>query len=288
MLTLSGKAKMHKTVPGWVSKVFSGLLLLALVGLTVNVVLNRTVLSSNYLDAQLKKADAYHKLSVAITDELVQNTVSANPDLGAKVQSIITPEVLEQRIPGALEQLENYLKNGGTAPQLDVSDLVAQARAAGVDIPADSSLDKPIALGQAGSYKIQPPSETVKLVNTLTIVAAVVLGATLVLVSWLRRDFRPLAAVATLYGTIFVILALLLWFVPDLLASRIHFAAANVFANVGQEVATAIAKDVAKQFGTIGAISLAIGIPAWIILAKLQKSRKVLVLPGAQNGSRSK
>lgn len=267
-----------KTVPGWVSKVLSGLLLLALVGLTVNVVLNRTVLSSGYLDVQLKKADAYHKLSVAITDELVHNTTSMDPELSAKVQSIITPEVLEQRIPGALEQLEDYLKNGGNAPQIDVSDLVAQAQAAGVQIPAETDLTKPITLGQAGSYKIQPPSETMKLMNTLTMVAAVVLGAALVVVSWLRRDFRPLAAVATLYGIIFVIVALLLWFAPDVLASRIHFAAANVFAAVGQEVATVIAKDIAKQFGTIGAISLAIGVPAWIILAKLQKQRIATVV----------
>ncbi|TAH36707.1 hypothetical protein EYC59_00830 [Candidatus Saccharibacteria bacterium] len=260
-----------KTVPGWITKVISSLLLLALIGLTLNIVLNQTVLSTTYLDGQLKKADAYHKLSVAITDELVHNTTSMDPELSAKVQSIVTPEVLEQRIPGALQQLEDYMKNGGSAPQVDVSDLVAQARAAGVDIPANSSLDKPITIGQAGSYKIQPPSKTAKLVNTLMVVAAVMLGATLVLVCWLRRDFRPLARLATWYGVVLGLIALVLWFAPDILASRIHFAAVNIFASVSQEIATAIAKDIAKRFVTIAALALAVGIPAWILLAKLQK-----------------
>ncbi len=260
-----------KTVPGWISKVLSGLLLLALVSLTVNTVLSQTVLNSKYLDVQLKKADAYHKLSVAITDELVHNTTSMDPELSAKVQSIVTPEVLEQRIPGALQQLEDYAKNGGTPPQIDISDLVAQARAAGVDIPADSGLDKPITLGQVGSYQVQPPSKTAKLVNTLMVVAAVVLTVALVLVCWLRRDFRALAIVATMYGSLLVLLAALLWFAPDVFASRIHLAAANAFVAVTQDIATAIAKDIARRFATIGAISLALGIPTWILLAVIRK-----------------
>ncbi len=260
-----------KTVPGWISKVLSSLLVLVLAVVTVNLVLSQTVLNSKYLDVQLKKADAYHKLSVAITDELVHNTTSMDPELSAKVQSIVTPEVLEQRIPGALQQLEDYAKNGGTPPQIDISDLVAQARAAGVDIPADSGLDKPITLGQVGSYQVQPPSKTAKLVNTLMIVVAVVLTAALVFVCWLRRDFRALAVVATVYGAILLAVAALLWFAPDLLASRIHLATANAFVAVTQDVATAIAKDIAKRFATIGAISLALGIPTWILLALIRK-----------------
>ena len=274
-----------KTVPRWITKVISSLLLLVLVGLTVNTVLNQTVLSSTYLDGQLKKADAYHKLSAAITDELVHNTASIDPELSAKVQSIVTPEALEQRIPGALEQLEDYMKNGGNAPQIDISDLVAQARAAGVDIPPDSSLDKPIMLGQVGGYQIQPPSQTAKLVNTLITVAAVVLGAALLLVCCLRRDFRPLARVATWYGVVLGITALVIWFSPDVLASRIQFAATNIFASVSQEITTTIAKDIAKRFGTIAAIALAIGLPAWILLAKLQKPAKPTVVGSSSRSS---
>ncbi len=260
-----------KTVPGWVSKVLGTLFLMAMVSITINFVLSQTVLSSGYLDARLKKVHAYDQLSTAITDEITKKS-GADPATIAKVQDIVTPEVLEQRIPGVLKQFEDYTKNGGAAPQIDVSDLVEQARAAGIEIPADSNLDQPISLADGvGSIKLDQTSKQAGQLNTLAIVAAGVLGAALLLVCWLRRDFTIFPVLAIVYGAIFIVGAFFLWVVPSALSSHFHIGDGNVFASVGQTVATDIAKDIGKRFGVIGGIALAAGVAGRIILARLRK-----------------
>lgn len=267
----------HTVPKGVLYLVATVVLALALLG-TLSLVLSRTILSSSYLDTELKQTDSYTALSAAISDEITKQSNEAqqtNPQEVAIIRSIITPEVVESRLSGVLAQTEEYLKHDGPVPQLDLTDLVAQARAAGLDIPADSDIAKPITLGSAETEQhVAQTAQTIKTGETILLVLTGVFAVLFLVLCWLQRDFRVVATLGIVYGAFLIVISLLLWLTSSLALHNIQ-ENGNEIAVIMQKLATSITQDHASRFGLIGGLVLVVGVATRILLGKLHKSSAV-------------
>lgn len=244
----------------WLSKFISTLLALLLFGIIVLGICTQTVFSSHYLEGKLTDVHGYSRLSVALSNELAQqNSGLGDPMLSSQVQSILTPTVLKQKINGALEQFEAYNRHGGPKPVIDLTDLAAKAQAAGLDVSADSNLNRPINL--SGTEKLHEVSQGLKLAGYGTLVAVVILALALILICWHRRRFAALPDVLIWVGILTGLLALFFGLVPGVAAHFIKLGSnADSFSAIAQDLATNVSHDLGKRFGIVAAILLVIGI----------------------------
>jgi hypothetical protein len=258
----------------WLSKLLAGILVSVLSGAIVLLVLDHTVLSSHYLQGQLTQVNAYTKLSGAISTELAKNTETDNPQMVATLRTIITPAVLQQKITSALDQLEAYYKGNGPAPQIDITDLVAKAQAAGVPVPQDSNLNKPISLGN--NVAVKNIGTQIGGVQLVTVLAALLLAVLLMVVSWERHKFAVLPDILITLGLLFGVLAALLAFTPGFVDTHLKLNLdSNAFAGVGRDLAESIARDLGKRFAIIAGVSLVVGIATRIWVARLKPAPQI-------------
>ena len=262
----------------WLSKLLASLLVSVLSGAIITVVLSQTVLSSHYIEGKLTATNSYVRLSDALDTEITKGIASAPPDMTAKLQTIITPAILQTKINSALDQFQTYYRGDGQSPTIDLTDLAAQAQAAGVPVQADSSLSKPIQLG--GNGKARNASKTFDDVRLGTIVASLVLIAALLAVSWKRHRYVALPNVLISVGVLIGLLALIFALTPGLATHYIKFdTASNAFTSIGKDLATSIAHDLAWRFGMIAGVCLFVGIATRIWVAKLASKVSVTVMP---------
>ena len=263
-----------KKLPNWIIYIVATLVVLLGIGVTLNLVLSQTLLSSNYVETQLDDTDAYTGLSSAISDEFTKNmkdAEQANPQEAEIIRTIITPDVVQEKLTELLSQAEGYIKHDGPAPVLDLSDVVTKAREAGLDVPADSEIAEPITFGTAESrQQFVQDVHTVRTFSTVLIVVTSVLVLLLVVLCVLRRDFRVIGTIAIIYGSLFVVIALVFWSAATIGIDRVQ-SGGDLFADIARKLAGAILKDEAQRFGIIGGIALVGGIIARIIFAKMHR-----------------
>ena len=262
----------------WLSKLLAGILVATLFSAVFAIVLNQTLLSSHYLEGQLAASNSYNKLSDDITAEFVKNANPSTPQMTATVKSIVTPAVLQLKISSALDQLEAYYKGNGAAPTIDVSDLMAQAQAAGVPVPNDSDLNKPVVL--AGNTQAKGISKKFENVKLSTILASLVLIVALLAISWERHKFAVLPDIAIALGILLGIFALAFRLAPAVADKHIKFNfSSNAFASTGHDLATSISHDLGKRFGIIAISLLLVGIISRVLVARMNPKAPVPMQP---------
>jgi hypothetical protein len=257
----------------WLSKLLASMLVAVLSGAIITVVMNQTVLSSHYVEGKLASTNSYVRLSDALNTEIAKKA-SADAETAqftAKLQGIITPTVLQTKINGALDGLQAYYRGNGALPTIDLTDLAPQVQAAGIPLPADSPLSKPIQLGS--NEKVRGASKTFDHVRLTTIITSLVLIAALLAVSWERHRYAALPDVAITVGGLIAIFALIFGLMPGVISHYVKFdSTSNAFGAIGNDLATSIAHDLAMRFGIIGGLCLVAGIVARIWVGRLQSA----------------
>ncbi|HSX30330.1 MAG TPA: hypothetical protein VLE99_00230 [Candidatus Saccharimonadales bacterium] len=250
------------------SKTLAGMLTLTLFGAIMSNTLNSTLLSSHYLEGQLTATNAYHKLSNAISTEILKDAGPDAPTLVAQVQTIITPAVLQQKITSTLDQLQAYYKGNGPVPAIDVSDLIAKAQAAGIPISADNNLSKPIPL--APKANLRNVNHRFQGIRLGAILLAFLLVVALLAISWERHKYAALPDVAITLGGLTGAMAFILWIGPGFLDKHVKFDfASNAFASTAHDLLTHVSKDLGMRLGIIAVILLVVGIGTRIWVARL-------------------
>jgi hypothetical protein len=257
---------------GWLSKLLASLLVSLIFSAGLTVILDGTILNSHYLEGQLLKTNSYMRLSTALSKEIAQKSGSADPQVQAKLQTILTPALLQQKTTTALDQLQAYYKGKGSAPVIDLTDLAPAVQAAGVPLDSNSPLSKPITLG--ANTKVKDFAQTFKNIKLGTIAGAIVLAGLLLFVSWERHRYAALPDVLISVGVLFVLLALSFGFAPGVADHLIKFdSSSNAFASVASDLATSISHDLGMRFGLLAAMLLAIGIGVRTWLAKRRPAK---------------
>jgi len=259
-------------------KFVSSLLVFALWGATLTLVSHGTLLNSKYLEGQLDKTHGYDRLSVALVDEVAHTPdLAVNPDVAAKITPILTPNVLKTKLNSALDQMQKYYLQGGAQPVIDLSDLAAQAEAAGVPIDAKSSLNQKIVLGGNQDVKNtaytgqQSVGSNFDRTRNLSLIASVVLAAALVGLSIVQKRYTALPSVLITVGILIALLAVFFTIVPSVIDKFIKIGDnSNAFALLGKDLAHSISRDLGERFGIIAAVYLALGVGGRILATKLQ------------------
>lgn len=259
----------------WLTHVLSGLLVASLCGLIVSSVLGQTLMNGRYLEGQLTKVNAYNRLSVGLSGEMSKQAgLSGNPEITAKIQSVITPEVLRQRINPVLDQLTLYYEGKGPALSIDLSGLTQQVQAIGVPLPADNSLASPVkVVPNSGTNKtVAHPGKSFSTAHTISLISSIVLAFAVLGLSLLQRRYIVLPGVVISVGVIIGLGALMLELAPSLFDHFVKFSStSNTFASLGHDLAAAIVRDLAKRFGIIAGVFLVVGVGARVALTRLVK-----------------
>ena len=256
----------------WLSRLVASLLVTVLCGAIITTVLDQTVLNSHYLDKQLAATNSYSRLSTGLSQQLAKQAGSVDPVLAAKLQGILTPAILQQKIQDALNQLQAYSEGKGPAPTINLTDLAAQAQAAGVPIDQESDLTKPITLGSTKqSNQTQQSGKNFGTIKAATMLASIVLAALLGFLSWRRHNYVILAHVLISVGITIGLLALFCLFVPSVADHFIKVSAtSSAFTDVARNMVDSVAKDLGKRFGIIAGLCLVVGIGTRIWLTRMK------------------
>jgi multisubunit Na+/H+ antiporter MnhB subunit len=255
------------------SKLLATLLVTMLTGTILTTVVNQTVLSSHYVEGKLTETNSYQRLSVALSDQVGQKVTagagSENQLVTTKLQTIITPDVLKVKINTALEQMQAYLQGSGPRPTIDLTDLGTQAQAAGIPVPADSGLAKPISF--PNTYRADGQKHNVYNTQQGMIIASAILAVALVAVCWRRQKWVALPDVLIWLGALVGFVALVLAVTSNGLAHHLNLGNdAGAFTPIGRDVAATIMNDLAKRLGLIAVMSGVAGIAGRIAVDRLK------------------
>lgn len=257
-----------KLLASVLSKLVAALLVLAIFGAVVTVVTTNTILNSHFFEQKAAQVNAYVRLSDGISAELAKDSGNTSPAFTAAVQKIISPDVLQQKINGTLDQLEAYEKGNGQVPTIDLTSLVNQARAAGVPIPPNTSFDQPIQL--TVNRPSQGLNKQVEGLKIKSIASIAILFIILLVLTWETHRYKVLPDIAIVCGLLFGIVAIILILLPTLANDYIKFNfSANIFASIAHDLALAVVRGIGDIFGIIAIVFLAIGIPGRLLLSKL-------------------
>jgi len=266
------------------SKFLAGLLVAVLTGAIFTMVLNQTLLNSKYLEHQLASEDAYSRLSVALTDQITKQAdnpeAPVDPAQVEKLKAILTPALLQTKINGALEAFQAFYRGNGPQPTLDLTDVVAQAQAAGIPIPADSDINKPIPLGSSNNKNVKNVSKGFDQVRTSTLITSLVLVVALLAVSWERHKWAALPDVAITVGVLLLLLAAAFSAASGMAGHYVKFdTQSNAFVPIGRDLAASIAHDLAKRLAIFGGVLAVVGVATRIWVARLHPQTKIPAKP---------
>jgi hypothetical protein len=249
------------------SKFLASLLVLVSLSIIASFILGQTLLSSEYMQQQLKDAKAYSRLSEALSKQVADSVAADNPQIEATIQQVITPDTLQQRVDPALSQLEEYYKGNAPPPQIEVNDLLAQIQAAGVPIETNSDLATPIQL--APESKTKPVTAKFGAIGIIAVILALVLIAALAFLSWKAKRYTILANVAISIGIATGLIAIFLLFAPGVFDHFVQFDAnSNIYAGILHDLARSIAQDIGRRYALFAAVFLVLGIAARIVISR--------------------
>lgn len=265
------------------TKFLASLLAVTLLVAIVTVTVDSTLLNGDYIKGQLASTNSYNKLSSAISDELNKSVVAANPNMppaavaiaSGQLQRIFTPDLIKSKLNSAVEVLEAYMRGSLQLPAVDMRDVVARAQAAGVPIPPDNSLSKPVTLITTTNNNVQNAQQTFERVKLGAIISSVVLVLALLALSWERHRFATLPDVAIVLGVLLGLVALGLSLAPGLLDSQLKLDfSSNAFATIGHDLVSSIIQDLGKRFTVYAIVLLVLGVATRVLVARYNPKTK--------------
>jgi hypothetical protein len=255
----------------WLLRFLAGILTASLCSIIITTVLNQTILNSHYLESRIAAINGYNQLSTDISNEVANQAGLANiPGASTALQGIISPDVMQQKVNGALDGLQSYYQGKGSAPTINFNDITSQAQAAGVPLGQSSDLFQPVTLGPQSSGTSHPVLDLQSIRNT-TLLTSVVLAVVVGLLSWKWRRYVALPNVAISVGVCMALIAVLIYLVPGNLSHYLTFSSGSyVFATLARDLIQNIARDLAHRFGLIAAICVGAGIVGRMVAVRLQ------------------
>lgn len=258
------------------SKFLAALLVSVLCGVIITTVMAQTLLNAHYIEGRLTAVNGYNRLSTALIQEVGQEAgVVNNPEVNAKLQTILTPAALKQKINTALNQLQEYYQGKAPAPTIDLNDLAAQAQAAGIPAQQTTTLTQPIKLAgssQTTQTKQVNVAKTFDHVRLTTILTAVLLVVALLAISWERHRYGALPDVLMSVGVLMGLVALIFYLGTSLADHYIKFSTtSNAFASLGHDLAENIARDLGRRFAIIAVACFAVGLITRILAARMRR-----------------
>jgi hypothetical protein len=225
---------------------------------SVAYVLNATVLDMGYLKKEANKTGFYKDFSELVPTQLSQMAAQSPAEqaqIKKMVTQIITPGVVQNKLEVYFAEFENHYKHNGPAPTLDLSDLVKQASAAGINIPTQD-IQTSFTLPAETDAKLKQVFEGGKTAKTGTLITAGIMLCLLLLLSAKTHSYTSLVYV-------FVVSAILqgaLFFGINggvdvgIHAIRANVGESNALIDFIEKLGRTISHDISLQFAYLGVL----------------------------------
>ena len=130
----------------FINKFFIGLMAITLATTILGFCLDQTILKPQFVTAQLDKSGVYNNLASGLSKQLVSGgdnnaDSSGNSDqVQAALERSLTPQFLQTNLDAYITNLLTSVKSGGAIPPLDLTGVIPQIQALGVQLtPADQA-----------------------------------------------------------------------------------------------------------------------------------------------------
>jgi len=261
----------------WLSR-FCATILVSLLSLVVfALVLSQTVFSPSYLHNELQHAHAYDRLASSINKQIVSsNQGSAIPAglLANQLQQVITPQLIQQKLDGTINQTKAYYDGNGPVPSIDLSPQANQLQATGLQLPQGTNLTKPIEIKPLAKVKDAKKVIT----NTLlaVVIALIVLLAAIVAIAVKRHSYKPLANIFISLAVTVGLSGLSMLLVAPYTNRWVTSVDSNNYTELVRDLVHDITHDIGLRLSYIALASLALGIAGRILIHYLAKQSKAL------------
>jgi len=150
-----------------INKFFITLMALSLSSAILAFCLDSTILNANFVTAQADKSGVYTDLAKQLPAQLASGSDTA-PAIQTAFERVITPAYLQSNFDSYIHNLQTAYQSGGAVPTLDLTSLIPQAEATGVQFsPQDiANLNKELTIQIAS-----PTTGTVQGTTATTTVA---------------------------------------------------------------------------------------------------------------------
>ncbi len=258
------------------------LLTISIIAVSTSFVLDRTLLSSSYLESKAQQTNLYSDLARLLPEQIGAHgaaTAAGQAQITDKLKTVITPEAIRQHVEPALTQMEQFYKAGAAAPAvINFSDLADRARAAGLDIPANQ-FDQQVILTPTDS-PARPVIRKFEVGKNYALFAALALLIGLGFVSYRLKKFGHLLAALIIPATWFAVLAFGVTKLPGLANAnfKLNDQAQPLGPTVGHLVG-AISHDLSVKFLDLTIILVALALAVygahWFLYKRPRASQSV-------------
>jgi hypothetical protein len=138
---------------GFLRKILGSLIVAAILSASVAYVVDGRFLNFKYIETKANTSQFYPDLARALPATVAPQGGSKLAD--EQLANAINADVLQVRLGDFMDQLQAYYRQDGQAPTLDLRDIAIQARSAGLVVPPDTALDKPIVFNDPTGLKAQ-------------------------------------------------------------------------------------------------------------------------------------
>jgi hypothetical protein len=260
----------------FLSRLMSSLLTTLLFVTVVGMTANQTILNTKYIESKLASQNAYNRLSDALSKDISDNSAASGvpqSEVSSQLKTVLTPDLLKQKIDSTLTQLQTYYRGKGPLPTIDFSSQVQQVQSAGVPLDA-GKYNQPVKLTAAS--KAKRISDAAKYVGIGLLALMAVLFASIFAIAIKRRDYRPLGNIVFSLGLMLTITGGSMLFVPAIFNKLYKFnPVTNPFGSLAHDLAIAIIHDYALRLLIIGVVALLVGILAKFLLHKQRQPKNL-------------
>lgn len=254
----------------FLKKLIATLLVLVITATISTYILSGTLLNAHWLESKASSQHLYSSLTHALPATLVPGASSDATAAQQGLSRLATPNYLQTKVNPFLEQFQDYAQGSGPTPQLDLTDLAAEAQRQGVAIPVDSPLKQPLRYNAPANLKT-----AFTWFNLLKLVGPIIGLALLVLLILLHRGWHRFTAITKVclaaafsQGLLFLLFKL----TPGLLDSLIKSKAdTGPLAPLVVNFFKSVLGDVATNFGKAAIGLVVIGI-AFLIIGLIFKA----------------
>jgi hypothetical protein len=262
----------------WISRLIAALLVSVITIAVLTQIFDATLLNSKFLTNTANKSGVYSLLSEDISNQLVKNfdSQSSNNNITSEqaskiIHSVLTSSLLQEKINGALSQIQAYYKGNGPTPTISLKDVISKLQLAGLPISNDNStLNKPIVIN--GNEKVKQQVNNFEKVKLFSSILAIFLLVILLLLSWEEHRWKVLPDLSIIVGILLGIISLIFIFgvrVADKYA-KINFSS-NDFENTANVYAKSLTHNIGEMIGTVSVILLVVGIATRVLLNYIVK-----------------
>ncbi len=204
---------------GFLRKILGSLVVAAILSASIAYVVDGRFLNFKYVETKANASQFYPELA-RMLPQVVAPQGGDSKLADEALANVFNADVLQVRLGDFMDQLQAYYRQDGPTPTLDMRDIAIQARSAGLVVPPDTGLDKPIVFNDPTGLKAQYKNAHATMIYgpIIAIILLIVMMVTLPAPARYRSAGKTLVVAALSVGILWGVAQ----FLPSLIKSLVN------------------------------------------------------------------